>query len=332
MAPIPPGSLVVVTGITGYIGSHVGLAALQAGYRVRGTVRDTKKAEELREKFKQLGLDASEDKLDIVIVDDLTSQEQYEKAFVGAAGIAHVALPGQTATWIDDTNTSVLSVLRAAAKEPSVKRVVLTSSSVTVITPGENGDHTLTDEDWNEVALERYSKLPVSARGDPKNRPVMYCAAKTISEQEGWKWMAEHKPSFEFVTVLPNANFGPFLCGEPHSTGGWVSSLLKGDDTSAKNVGNQWYIDVRDDAQLHLLGMTKPELAGKRIWAAAGPFGWNAILQILKKNFPDVKIPDENPEWVLSPMKVDSEVGRKLLGGWISLEKSVVDTAKSIGY
>jgi len=332
MAPITAGSLVVVTGITGYIGSHVGLAALQAGYRVRGTVRNTQKAEELRESYKKLGLDAGEDKLEIVIVDDLTSQEQYEKAFVGAEGIAHVALPGHTATWIDDTNKSVLGVLKAAAKEPSVKRVVLTSSSVTCITPGDNGDHILTDEDWNDEAIEKYKKLSVKARGEPANRQTMYCATKTISEQEAWKWMADQKPNFQFVTVLPNANFGPFLCGEPHSTGGWIATLMKGDDTPAKTVGNQWYIDVRDDAKLHIFGLSNPKLADKRIWAAAGPFGWNDIIKVLKKHFPSAKIPAENPKWVTSPMEVDSELGRTLLGGWVSLEQSVVDTAKSLGY
>ncbi|EJU02016.1 NADP-binding protein [Dacryopinax primogenitus] len=193
MAPITPGSLVVVTGITGYIGSHVGLAALQAGYRVRGTVRDTKKAEELGAKYNELGVDAGEDKFEVVIVDDLTDQAQFEKAFVGAEGIVHVALPGHTATWIDQATTSILSVFRAAAKESSVKRVVLTSSSVTCITPGQNGDHTLNDEDWNDDAVDAFKRMSEEERGNPKNRTAMYCAAKTIAEQEAWKWMADNK-------------------------------------------------------------------------------------------------------------------------------------------
>jgi nucleoside-diphosphate-sugar epimerase len=35
---------VLVTGITGFIGAHVTLRLLQAGYMVRGAVRSTKKA------------------------------------------------------------------------------------------------------------------------------------------------------------------------------------------------------------------------------------------------------------------------------------------------
>ncbi|EJU02038.1 hypothetical protein DACRYDRAFT_52244, partial [Dacryopinax primogenitus] len=140
------------------------------------------------------------------------------------------------------------------------------------------------------------------------------------------------QPKFEFVTILPDANFGPILCGDPHSTGSWVVNLMKGEDKDAKVVPNQWYIDIRDDARLHIFGLSKPELADQRIWAAAGPFGWNDLIRILKKHYPDANIPDENPKWVTSPLKVDSEVGRKLLGGWTSLEQCVVDTAKSVGY
>ena len=40
----PPGSLVLVTGATGYIGTHIVDQLLLAGYHVRGTVRDDRKA------------------------------------------------------------------------------------------------------------------------------------------------------------------------------------------------------------------------------------------------------------------------------------------------
>ena len=40
----PPGSLVLVTGATGFMASHIIDQLLLAGYHVRGTVRDEKKA------------------------------------------------------------------------------------------------------------------------------------------------------------------------------------------------------------------------------------------------------------------------------------------------
>ncbi|KII83905.1 hypothetical protein PLICRDRAFT_179940 [Plicaturopsis crispa FD-325 SS-3] len=51
MTVIPNGSTVLVTGFTGYIGSHVTQQLLEAGYTVRGTTRSATKATFLREKF-----------------------------------------------------------------------------------------------------------------------------------------------------------------------------------------------------------------------------------------------------------------------------------------
>jgi nucleoside-diphosphate-sugar epimerase len=49
MAPaIPLGSVVLVTGVNGFIGSHIADQFLQAGYKVRGTVREASKADGLK--------------------------------------------------------------------------------------------------------------------------------------------------------------------------------------------------------------------------------------------------------------------------------------------
>jgi nucleoside-diphosphate-sugar epimerase len=50
---IPKGSLVLVTGVNGFIGSHVADQFLAAGYRVRGTARDLRKTDGLGELWKQ---------------------------------------------------------------------------------------------------------------------------------------------------------------------------------------------------------------------------------------------------------------------------------------
>lgn len=40
---LPPGSIILVSGVNGFIGSHIADQAIKAGYRVRGTVRDAAK-------------------------------------------------------------------------------------------------------------------------------------------------------------------------------------------------------------------------------------------------------------------------------------------------
>jgi nucleoside-diphosphate-sugar epimerase len=51
MPAIEKGSLILVTGVNGYIGSHVAEQLLQYGYRVRGTVRDAFKASYMHQVF-----------------------------------------------------------------------------------------------------------------------------------------------------------------------------------------------------------------------------------------------------------------------------------------
>lgn len=50
---IPKGDLILVTGASGYIGSHVADQTLEAGYRVRGVVRDSDRANWLQDHFDQ---------------------------------------------------------------------------------------------------------------------------------------------------------------------------------------------------------------------------------------------------------------------------------------
>lgn len=48
---IPKGSWILVTGVNGYIASHIANQLLQFGYNVRGTVRDQSKSKWIKELF-----------------------------------------------------------------------------------------------------------------------------------------------------------------------------------------------------------------------------------------------------------------------------------------
>jgi nucleoside-diphosphate-sugar epimerase len=48
---VPKGSTVLVTGVNGFLGSHVADQFLRNGYKVRGTVRDTEKSAWVQEAF-----------------------------------------------------------------------------------------------------------------------------------------------------------------------------------------------------------------------------------------------------------------------------------------
>lgn len=81
---ITPNSLVLVTGVNGFIASHVANEFLAAGYKVRGTVRDIAKAHWLNDFFeKRYGKDVFE----TVVVEDMAQDGAFDEAVKGKLAI-----------------------------------------------------------------------------------------------------------------------------------------------------------------------------------------------------------------------------------------------------
>jgi nucleoside-diphosphate-sugar epimerase len=155
---------------------------------------------------------------------------------------------------------------------------------------------------------------------------------------------------------LPYVNFGPVLVPPTTSpTAKVIDYLLQAQDTflvypprmprpsflyqaSAQSddcrVTVEWYVDVRDTGQLHILALSDPAASGKRFWAAAAPFGWNQILAILRKHFPKHSIAKdlEAPRGQPDRQRIDNKPAEQLLGTWMSLEQAVSDLGRSLGY
>lgn len=72
---IPYGSTIVITGCSGFIGSHVADQVLAAGYKVRGTTRDANKNKWLLRYF---AAKHGEGKFELVCVPDLTKDDAFK--------------------------------------------------------------------------------------------------------------------------------------------------------------------------------------------------------------------------------------------------------------
>lgn len=77
---IPKDSIVLVTGATGYIGSHVADQFLEAGYRVRGTTRSVDKAAALEKLWSEK---YGSDKVEFVEIKDMAKEGAFDEAVKG---------------------------------------------------------------------------------------------------------------------------------------------------------------------------------------------------------------------------------------------------------
>lgn len=196
---IPHGSLIVVSGVNGFIGSHVADQTLAAGFRVRGTTRSLRRNEWVLEYFKnKYGSEVFE----LVEVPDMTVDGAFDSALEGASGFVHVASDMSNSTdpdlVIGNAVNGVLNALRAAKKEgEGIKRFVYTSSSTAATLPRPGEVFSVTAESWNNDAVEMAWKTDAVV---VKDAFVVYAASKTESERAAWRWARETEHDFVINT------------------------------------------------------------------------------------------------------------------------------------
>lgn len=331
---ILPGALVVVTGANGFIASHVVDQLLLGGYQVRGTVRNTKRAEWMIGYF---SAKYGPGKFEVTEVQQMADPGAFDNAVQGASGVIHLATPVMQSY---DPNEAVpmvvngaLNALKAAVKEPLITRVVMTSSSTAAASPVPNVEFVIDDRTWNNEAVKA-AWAPPPYEGEQRKLDV-YSASKTQSEQAAWKWMEENKPGFVLNTVLPNANIGVVLSlehqGTP-STVGWVKAVWDGFKGNEKLAFNppQYYVNVQDTARVHVGALIYPDVDSERLIDFAHPFNWNDILAIFRKLYPTHQFIDDIPDLGRDLSKVANGRAEEIVKrfgrvGWTSLEDSIRD-------
>jgi nucleoside-diphosphate-sugar epimerase len=233
---IPQGSMVLVTGVTGFIASHTADQFLQFGYKVRGTARSHEKNAWISIFF--------DDKygagnFELVTVPDMAAPGAFVESVKDVTAVIHTAsifnLDPNPHNVIPGSITGTINALEAAAQESSVKRFVLTSSSAATVFPKPNKSAVrVTTETWNDEAVEMAYQNDRGPPYEPERAFPVYAASKTLSEKAAWKFIAEKKPQFTFNAVLPSLNLGASLdvANQGHrSTSALVSELFKGNAT-----------------------------------------------------------------------------------------------------
>jgi nucleoside-diphosphate-sugar epimerase len=201
------GDLVLITGVTGHIGFRVLRLALEYGYPVRAVVRSQAKADAVLSNPVLKAME-KDDKLEMVIVPDLTMPHAFDEAAKDVKYVIHCASPvpfGPPTTddayneFIKPAVDATLGMLDSAFQSPSVRRIVVTSSCIAVATVAAAVSDT--GETYTADTRQPEMEGPFSP-GTPSL--VAYAAGKVAALNRAEVWMKERRPRFDAIHLMPS--------------------------------------------------------------------------------------------------------------------------------
>jgi nucleoside-diphosphate-sugar epimerase len=281
---------ILVTGGSGFIGSHCILQLLAAGHQVRTTVRSVKREAEARAVLKEAGATLG-DRVAFITA-DLESDAGWSEAVAGCEYVLHVAspfpqnVPKREDDLIVPAREGALRVLRAA-RDGGVKRVVLTSSFAAIGYGHQPQDRPFDETNWTNLN---------------GNDVGPYVKSKTLAERAAWDFIGREGGNLELAVINPVGVLGPVL-GPDYSTSILLVQRLM--DGAMPGVPRLCFgvVDVRDVVDLHIRAMSDPAAKSERFLAVAGDFVWmRDIANILERRMGSAarRVPTwQLPDWLV---------------------------------
>ncbi|MGD1843013.1 MAG: SDR family oxidoreductase [Thermonemataceae bacterium] len=327
---------VLLTGVTGFLGSHTTIQLLEEGYEVIGTMRDLARADSIKS---IIGQHTKHINALSFTQAELQDKSAWQKAVKDVDYVLHLAspvplkLPSDPSIIVEPAKEGTLNVLSAAAAA-GVKRVVITSS-IAAISYGKTKRKSFDEADWSdETNIADHTAYSIS---------------KTIAEKAAWDFIHQDTSGLEMTVINPGVILGPILEQDFSTSIAAVKILLDRSTPLIPKIG--WsLVDVRSVAALHIKAMESDKAANERFLATNQYYTMKEISEVLKKHFPDRKIPSrELPDTLLKLVSNfdkklknvimdlgahrthNNEKAKKLLG-WqpLSDEQAIVDAARSL--
>lgn len=247
--------------------------------------------------------------------------------------------------------TGILKSIKAHG--PSVKRVVITSSSAAIINP-LNHEKVYDESKWapftwdDAISMPQFgypaSKVSSPQTPHPPSRILTTTThVQKLAEEAAWAFITDEQPNFDLATVCNTYTFGPVQRQLPtldaiNTSNQRIRDLALGRMRAGLEPTAPVFtwVDVRDVALAHVRAVTRPEAGGKRFYVVAGYFSNKRLADAIADKHPELvgQLPPPGGAVDDFPADVygfDNSRSRGVLGiEYRGLEESVGDTVRSI--
>ncbi|KAK0102613.1 hypothetical protein ONS95_006222 [Cadophora gregata] len=285
------GELIFITGATGFVGFAVLTKALQAGYKVRISVRKAEQIETLKSHV-LIAPYVEKGVVDFAVVPDITVKGAFDSALKDVVGVLHIASPLPQAT--NDPEKDIIlpaingttSLLNSALLHPTIHRIVLTSSVVALMS---NQALMSGDPSTTYTPQTRRSPLPTAPWGaDPGEA---YFNSKALSLHATDTFLATQSPNFTIVNIMPG-----FVIGRSElitksedllkSTNAVPLSIILGVKSDKKPA---MITHIDDVARIHVAALDTAKVPGNRSFLLqsgdGGKIVFDDALEVARENF-----------------------------------------------
>ncbi|KAF2015550.1 putative 3-beta hydroxysteroid dehydrogenase/isomerase [Aaosphaeria arxii CBS 175.79] len=282
--------VVLITGPAGFIGFKTVLTALEAGYNVRAVIRKPEQAEKLKSHVK---IAPHAERLEFAVIKDLTAPGVFDAVLSDVAYVLHIASPLPIET--DDFERDIInpaidmstSLLYSATKVPTIKRIIITSSMVSMI-PFEK----LTTPDERLYTARDINANPSRSVAHGLEA---YWNSKAFSRIAISEFLEKYKPHFDVLQLMPGAVVG--VDDRAQSIEDLVKSYPDWSLRMSPVLGTKQTfplsdvpVDVADVARAHVDAIN-PSVPGNTdyILCTGSPDGlkWDDSIEVAKRHYPD---------------------------------------------
>lgn len=276
---------VLVTGASGFLAAHIIQQLYAKGYTVIGTVRSDAKGEFLVKQYPEFKYE---------IVKDVSVDDAFDHVFQAHPDVdyvLHTASPfhfngtDPEKDLVIPAVNGTLSALKAAKKYgANVKKVVVTSSfaAMVQIPVIRDSSFVYTEKTWSNLTRET----------SVANAYLGYFGSKALAEKAAWEFLETEKPNFAITTIQIPYVWGPTIndigVETMNTSNGIILDLITPREGDRDWDMDCYWIDVRDAAATHLIGMTESGLDNKRCFSVAGVANLQSVADTLSATRPDL--------------------------------------------